>query len=366
MKKIIEIKFGSHLYGTATENSDIDIRGIYLPEVKDIILSRAKKSISNKITKTIGEKNKAGEVDAEYYSLQQYCHFLSEGQTVALDMLFAPPSHWLTTSSIPWDWIINNKHLFISKQYASFIGYCRRQANKYGIKGSRVAAAKKALELLNYWGGSNKNAPLQELSNFLKDICEGEEFINIVPLRQPNGQEILAWEVCGRKMLFTAPIRLALECLENLVKEYGSRSVEAANNEGVDWKALSHAVRIGHQAIELLKTAHITFPLLNARHILDIKQGKLTYNEVATEIETLLLQVEEASEKSSLPEKPDFEAIEDFVYNVYLDHCTYHQDLKVCECNRIVINDTHATCVDCGKSESNNNLLLDVLAAKGL
>jgi hypothetical protein len=41
----------------------------------------------------------------------------------------------------------------------------------------------------------------------------------------------------------------------------------AETQEGVDWKALSHAVRVGTQALELLKTGHVTFPLPNAAHV---------------------------------------------------------------------------------------------------
>ena len=36
----------------------------------------------------------------------------------------------------------------VTRRSAAFVGYCRQQANKYGIKGSRVAAARKALTLL--------------------------------------------------------------------------------------------------------------------------------------------------------------------------------------------------------------------------
>ena len=44
---------------------------------------------------------------------------------------------------------------------------------------------------------------------------------------------------------------------------------------------------LAHEALELLKTHYITFPLPNAPHILDIKQGKLPYKAVAEEIEGL-------------------------------------------------------------------------------
>ena len=73
----------------------------------------------------------------------------------------------------------------------------------------------------------------------------------------------------------------------------------------MDWKALSHAVRVANEALELLSTANVTFPLPNAAHILEIKRGLLPYDDVASEIEKLLEEVERASELSELRDEAD-------------------------------------------------------------
>jgi len=57
MKTIVEIKFGSHLYGTATAESDLDIKRIYIPSAKDILLQRIKPVIVEKRTKKLELKN---------------------------------------------------------------------------------------------------------------------------------------------------------------------------------------------------------------------------------------------------------------------------------------------------------------------
>ncbi len=125
------------------------------------------------------------------------------------------------------------------------------------------------------------------------------------------------WEVCDRKMPYTASIKNAYDIMQRVVDEYGKRALMAETQQGVDWKALSHAVRVGHQAIELLSTGLVTFPLPNAAHVLAIKQGKLLYQEVAAEIEDLLVKVEEAAAISVLPEEPDMGWIDDFVADAY-------------------------------------------------
>lgn len=67
----------------------------------------------------------------------------------------------------------------------------------------------------------------------------------------------------------------------------------------------------------MLRTGHITFPLPNAEHVTQIKTGHIAYQEVAAEIEDLLVRVEAESAASSLPDEPDREWIDDFVARIY-------------------------------------------------
>ena len=84
------------------------------------------------------------------------------------------------------------------------------------------------------------------------------------------------------------------------------------------WKAVSHAVRIARQAIELLETSHITFPRPEAEHLLAIKTGRLPYKEVADEIDRLLPEVEIAAAASRLPDQADEAWIEELIVDQYL------------------------------------------------
>lgn len=123
--------------------------------------------------------------------------------------------------------------------------------------------------------------------------------------------------MCGRKLPFTSSIKNARDVTQRLVDEYGQRALQAESQQGVDWKALSHAVRVGSQAIELLTTGHVTFPLPNAAHVIAIKTGQVSYQHVSAEIESLLAAVEAEAERSSLPAEPDREWIDDFVIKTY-------------------------------------------------
>lgn len=104
---------------------------------------------------------------------------------------------------------------------------------------------------------------------------------------------------------------------QRLVDEYGERALQAERDEGIDWKALSHAVRVGREALELLQTGRITFPLPYASELLAIRRGERPYDAVGEEIEQLLEAVEAAAMCSALPDTPDRGFIDDLVARAY-------------------------------------------------
>jgi hypothetical protein len=319
MRNLVTIKFGSHLYGTSTPASDLDYKSVFVPSARDLILQQAPKVINNMRPKDVGEKNHAGEVDEEAYSLQKFLALASDGQTVALDVLFSPVWAMVNPPAPEWCEIMQNRRRLLTRKSAKFIGYVREQSNKYGIKGSRVAASRAALAVLAE--AIKRHGATQKLELIGADIAEfvtTHEFSSIVPIENTGtGTVMLHWEVCGRKMPYSSSLKVSHGIMQRMVDEYGKRALMAESQEGVDWKALSHAVRVGSQALELLRTGHVTLPLPNAAHILDIKLGKLPYQEVAEEIEGFLAKVEVAAAASDLPEEPDHMWIEDFVYRIY-------------------------------------------------
>jgi len=54
MKTIVQIKFGSHLYGTETPASDLNIKGVCIPTAHDILLQNVQPVILFQKPKTHG------------------------------------------------------------------------------------------------------------------------------------------------------------------------------------------------------------------------------------------------------------------------------------------------------------------------
>ena len=147
MNNIVKMVFGSHLYGTDTSASDKDYKGVFLPSKEDIFLGKIPKSV-NLSTNLTHDKNTPDDVDTEIYSLHYFIKLACAGETIAMDMLHAPGEMILVHTAI-WDEIVRNRKKFYTKNLRAFVGYARRQAAKYGIKGSRLNDAKGVLDYLD-------------------------------------------------------------------------------------------------------------------------------------------------------------------------------------------------------------------------
>jgi hypothetical protein len=329
MNKILELKFGSHLYGTNTPESDLDFKGLYLPSAKEIILHSYKEVLNYQKTKKEGERNTKDDIDSEIFSLDRFLEDVMSGQTWALDMLFAPKEFYTmyTDEGIKIiDTIYKNRDKIINKNINAFVSYARKQAAKYGIKGSRMDALRRVVELLDTFPTRDKLADhLSELENLIiecKELVSMEKtpLIEIVQLLAANKVDFVPHlHVCGRKMPLTAGVKLAKDCYSAILNEYGERSKKAHLAGGVDFKALSHAVRVNNEALELLETGTITFPRPDKDLLINIKTGKMDPKEIYGMIEEGMVHLIEASKKSSLREFPDREWAKDFIYSIYSD-----------------------------------------------
>lgn len=337
--------FGSRLFGTSTENSDIDIKGVFIPTTYQILMNKvpeqykytSKKGLEcpidaenqarqllsfvchktnlpytheRKDVDTHGLKNTKDDFDIELISIHKFMKLLSEGDTMALDMLHTTGQN-IVHSNLFWGSIVLNRERFYTKDLTKFVEYCRRQAAKYGIKGFRVHALK---EFLSY---------LESIPNYLKlrEVWDDIEENEYVTKRFPTESEKFnTLYVCGKCFHETVRISHILPIIKRYYEEYGSRAIQASLNEGVDWKAVSHAIRAAYEIKEILIGNKITFPLKEANIIRDVKLGKMDFtSEVAPLLESLAKDLEVLALDSKLPQAVD----KDFADRMVLK-CTAH------------------------------------------
>jgi hypothetical protein len=330
MNLIVQMKCGSHLYGTATKNSDLDIKGVYIPHAQEILLQKVKPVISVSPHKSYGEKNTPKDIDYEFFSVARFLSLIAEGQSVALEMLFVPKQALISKPQPLWQEIKIVSYKLFNKKTASFVHYCKQQANKYGIKGLRITAARMALEYLikaeSQYGSTVK---LAVAANGLDKLVMKNEFLTIGEYINANGTSEKYFEICGKRMLFNASIKSSRLVAQKLVEQYGQRALAAENNQGIDWKALSHAIRVGREAIEFLTTQNLTFPRPEAKHLNDIKSGVLSFHQISEEIEQILIEVDHAALHSKLPISFDQTIIEKFIEQVYKQQILNYEAINV-------------------------------------
>lgn len=328
MKTIMKGYFGSHLYGTSTPESDVDFKEIYVPHARDILTGNVKEHMS-KNTNNTSSKNTKDDVDHELYSLKYFFKLAADGETVALDMLHTPPS-LVVKSDLPdvWKYIQDNRSRFYTTNMKSYLGYVRKQASKYGVKGSRLAVLRQALKRSNEWGQYFDNGAVIRLSH-MKNVLPVGEFASWVETENEKTGKQTFYNLLDRKFQDTLTNKEFNAILVKLEENYGERARKAEANEGIDWKALSHACRGGLQLLEIYKTGDLVYPLQDAPFILDVKLGKHTFKTVQEFLEDIVDQVEHAAEqaaKNGMQQKVDMSFWDDFLEQVYLEnHNSYYK-----------------------------------------
>jgi hypothetical protein len=329
MTPLLEVKFGSHLYGTETPSSDLDIKVIYVPAERDIILGSYGKAVVTSRKKATFERNSKDDVDVEMFSLDRFLSDLMAGQTWALDVLFAWGNHRAECrtqlGAAVMDRILAARHFLLTRNVNAFVGYARKQAARYGIKGSRMDAVRRVVALLEMLPPPQRLTEHEPSVRALVAECadlvslERTALVEIVEL--PGAAASVApvphLHVCGRMLPLRATVKLARETYGRILAEYGERSRKANLAGGVDWKALSHAVRVNNEARELLDTGWITFPRPDRALLVEIKTGQREAREVYAMIEEGLACLTASSATSSLREQPDRGWADDLVYEVY-------------------------------------------------
>ncbi|MBI5895370.1 MAG: hypothetical protein HZB24_04945 [Desulfobacterales bacterium] len=254
-------------------------------------------------------------MDEEIYSLHYFIQLACEGQTVALDMLHAPEPAWIVQSDI-WRQIVAQRHRFYTQSLHAFVTYARRQAAKYGIKGSRLNAALQVLAVLQ------RHPAETRLRQLWDDLPRTEHCLEVAPT--PTG--LRQYQVCGKAFQETVAVGHVIPILEKFFNDYGQRARLAAQNQEIDWKAVSHALRAAIQIREILTLNTIRYPLADAPFLMAVKAGRLDYAaEVAPALEKLMTEVEALLERSGLPERADTAYWERFICETLVTHRFSHK-----------------------------------------
>lgn len=274
-----------------------------MPTPEQVLLGRIPKTHREGETDDT-RKNEPGELDCQFYSLHHFLRLATQGQTVAIDMLFTPENMTFLDPTYGWIWreVQSRRKLLLSKQMNAFVGYARGQAAKYSLKGDRLNKLREFLAIVE---------SVKELSQ-LRDIWDKLPKDN----ERVNPQGIRELNICGKWLGEGIHTADAATIIGHQIARYGNRANSAADAAGTDWKAISHAVRVTKELLEILSFGEVTFPLRDADLLLKIKQGKLALEDVQDIIDRDLAFVELQTRQSTLPDKVDHKFWENWLIDI--------------------------------------------------
>lgn len=329
MKTLLKMVTGSNLYGTNGPNSDIDHKVIYLPDINDLLLNR-KQVNSKQRPVSAQEKMLAGEIETEFVPLQVFTKDFLDGQTYALEAAFAvanPNNKFgILELDTRFEFYVNTLvKTFLTSNITKMKGYAAKQAQLYGVKGERLNVIE---DLLAHMKATYIFAEIcfddriDQLVDWVVARRSDMIFLTTVKGTKSGYDDQPAFSINNRTYALTTTIAHFYDAMLKLKAKYGERA-KAAQGDEVDWKALSHAVRVAGQAKELLETKLLSFPRPDAAYLKAVKNGELPFEEVRTHFEALNSEVDELFKKTTLPEKNNqmVEALEEleilFLRNMY-------------------------------------------------
>lgn len=230
-RTIILTPTGSHAYGTSTDESDRDYKGVCIPP-KEYYLGL--KSF-NEYNGTGGKnfKNTKDDVDINIIHINKFVMDAMKGVPNNIEILFVRPQDLIRVTELGRI-LIDNRHLFLSKAIKyKFGGYAYSQIQKLRVKDS-------------------------------------------------NGT--------GRR---------------DLIERYG-----------YDTKFFMHAVRLLTSAIEILTTGDFSTYRPNREFLLECRNGRYTFDQAIRIVEELDREMQDAYERSPLPDLPDYDRINDMLIDI--------------------------------------------------
>ena len=342
---IFECIVGSQAYGTAIPTSDVDIKGVYIQPIDDLI--------------SFGYREQWNvDKDTTYYEVGRFLQLLQTANPTVLEMLWVPNECILQTSPT-WDIIKEHRSMFVTKACRnSFAGYVVSQikkargldkkmnweANKVTRKTPldfcyiAVSPAKGFFSrLFGLPSNERKTFPIKKwLDNtpyiqdqlglaaldHMRDMYA--VFINAdpeMPLRgivSEDGNEVrlssipkdalFLTDMYYNKDGYSEHCKAYKEYQEWLSKRNTQRYVDVnAHGQQIDGKNMMHCRRLLDTARDIATTGEILVRRPNAEYLLSIRRGEVDLKQLLDSAEADLVEIDAEFDNCSLPSSADFE-----------------------------------------------------------
>lgn len=299
---------GSHAYGTEHAGSDLDIRGCCLNKKYEILTNQKFEQFENHATDTV------------IYSLNKLVSLLSNCNPNVIELMGNRPEHYFYLSPIGQE-LLDNKKLFLSKKcIQSFGGYANDQLRRLGNISNRYVGQK---ENEKHILSSIQNASYSFKDRYLE--CPNDSIkLYIDTAVQPDFETEIFMDINMSHYPLRDYAGMISE-MQSIIRSYskiGKRNKRAIEHDKIG-KHMLHLVRLYLMCLDILeKEEIITYRENDRDFLLSIKQGMfLDENMQPTKefyeyVNSLEKRLKYAANNTSLPDKPNYKEINDFVASV--------------------------------------------------
>ena len=342
---LFECISGSKAYGTATEDSDTDIKGVY-------ILPRDR-FYSLDFEEQISENDN----NVVFYELRKFIDLLSKNNPNMLELLAVPQDSVIYKHPL---FELIQPELFLSKLCKdSFAGYAMTQIKKARGLNKKILnpLEEKRKSILDFCYVVSKQGSVS-VNEFLKENNLQQENCGLVAI--PHMREMFGLYYSTEK-IYSGIIRNddSMDISLSSVKENEKTiAIMSFNKDGYskyckdyksywDWvgkrneiryentiehgknydaKNMMHTFRLLDMAEEIGESGKIVVRRPNRDFLLQIKSGKFSYAELVDKAESRINEIEKIYLNSSLPDFPDLNEINNLLIKIRTEF--YHSKEK--------------------------------------
>lgn len=334
---------GSHSYGTNIATSDIDYRGVFVSP-PSYVLSFIKKI----------EQVESSIEDEVIFELKKFMNLCSQCNPNIIEILFLDEKSILYIDD-HFKKLRDNRNIFLSKKIRdTFGGYAKSQMH-------RINGHKKWIQnpqpvdpprLENYCKFIGTNGQIEKDANTINQLqsrCFLAETFGTTQFRVYTSPDFfkdklgffnescndvkycnVSDDALSNKATYQGMLWVNFDEFKKQLKEWTqywewkkNRNPDRAVLEekfSYDCKHALHLVRLTRMCEEILSTGEVHVFRKDAKELLDIRNGKFSYNELLSWADEMDLKLDELCKKSSLPKVCDSEKIDQLYREVLLSY----------------------------------------------